>query len=195
MLFDLGGVLLRLRPDDAVAAFARAGAPTFGVIWEHDTPQKSLLRLEVGAIDAATFRREVNAAMGTTLSADAFDVAFNAMLGPIAPAAFALLAALRKRYRVFLLSNNNVLHLAVIESVYPQLRGCFEAALFSQEIAAHKPAAEAFEKALVAIGAPADEILFIDDSQANIDAAAALGLQTHVLVRNADVTEALAHLL
>ena len=40
-----------------------------------------------------------------------------------------------------------------------------------------KPSAEIFNEAVRRIGLPADEIMFIDDSQSNIDGAAAVGIR------------------
>jgi len=46
----------------------------------------------------------------------------------------------------------------------------------SGEAGVRKPAPEAFAAALAAVGRQADEVIFIDDSQANTDAASALGI-------------------
>lgn len=191
ILFDVGGVLLKLRPEDSFAAFAEAGAPGFGHIWQHDTPEKSLYRFEVGAIDTPQFRREILRCLQASCSDDVFDAAFGAMLGPIDDATWRLLATLKQQLPLYVLSNNNVLHLRAIESRYPAFRSYFVGAYFSQEIAARKPDAEAFEKTIALGSLPAARTLFIDDSTANITAAQAAGLQTLYLPRNNDLSAAL----
>lgn len=49
-------------------------------------------------------------------------------------------------------------------------------ALVSGEAGVRKPAAEAFKAALGAVGCTASEVIFVDDSKANTDAAEALGI-------------------
>ena len=49
-------------------------------------------------------------------------------------------------------------------------------AFISGEKGVRKPSAEAFEAALAAVGREAGEVIFVDDSQANADAATGLGI-------------------
>jgi putative hydrolase of the HAD superfamily len=191
IVFDVGGVLLALEPEKSFAAFARAGAPGFDRIWQRDTAQKSLYRFEVGEIDVAQFRREIGADLGATLSEPAFDAAFCAMLGPIADDHFALLTTLSAAMPLFVLSNNNVLHLTAIERRYPSFRTFFREAYFSQEIRARKPEANAFSLTLQRAKVAAERTLFVDDSEANVAAARAQGMQGMHLPRNGDLRQAL----
>lgn len=54
----------------------------------------------------------------------------------------------------------------------------FDPCLFSAQIGLIKPEAECYEVALKQLELAAEEVLFIDDSETNILAAANLGLQT-----------------
>jgi HAD superfamily hydrolase (TIGR01509 family) len=60
--------------------------------------------------------------------------------------------------------------------------GCFNGVTVSGFEKVAKPDPEAFRRALNAMGAAAEETFFIDDSQANIDAAERLGLGVHRFV-------------
>lgn len=195
IVFDVGGVLLKLYPEKSFAAFAAAGAPGFDRIWREDTPSKSLYRFEVGAIDTAQFRREINEALQASLNDTVFDDAFNAMLGVIEEGTWQLLDVLKQKLPLYVLSNNNVLHLSAIERTYPKFRSLFRDAYFSQEIQARKPDKDAFEKTLARSGVQAAHALFIDDSEANIEAAKSCGMQGLYLPRNSDLRHALRQCL
>ena len=79
-----------------------------------------------------------------------------------------------------MLSNNNPICLPfsrkMFEEVGAPLEEVFEKCFFSFEMKALKPS-EAFYKAVInEIGLPSEEMLFIDDSQKNVDGAIAAGL-------------------
>ena len=52
----------------------------------------------------------------------------------------------------------------------------FDSAFYSSDLGWAKPSAEFFTHAVDALGASPDEVLFVDDSQANVDGARAAGL-------------------
>lgn len=192
LVFDLGGVLLQLRPSLSFAAFAAIGMPQFESIWKNDTPSKSLYRFEVGQIDSNVFRQEVLEFCKHELTQRQFDTAFNAMLGDIDNSYFPLLQKLKVDYQLYLLSNNNDIHLKMIEQRYPQLRTYFHACYFSQEIALRKPHLDAFSYVTERTDIPAHHALFIDDSEQNVAASQQAGMRGIHLPRNTDVRAALA---
>lgn len=92
------------------------------------------------------------------------------------------LASARK-YRLFLLSNTNALHIPHVGQImgmdrYTRFKNCFEQFYLSHEIGLRKPAKEVFQFVLDQNNLRAAETLFIDDTQENTDAAATMGIQT-----------------
>jgi len=103
--------------------------------------------------------------------------------------------AAEKRYRLFLLSNTNALHIPKVQEImghekFDRFKNCFERFYLSHEIALRKPNAEIYEFVLNENELSAQETLFIDDSKANTDAAAKLGIQVwNLQVGQEDVIE------
>ncbi|MEN8789023.1 MAG: HAD family phosphatase [Flavobacteriaceae bacterium] len=98
-----------------------------------------------------------------------------------------------ERYRIFLLSNTNELHLERVmqkmgEVRYKRFLSCFEHCYFSHEVKMRKPDAEIFEYVLDRHRLLPDETLFIDDTQEHILSAAKLGIHTwHLKVGEEDI--------
>ena len=105
--------------------------------------------------------------------------------------------AASKKYRLFLLSNTNELHINWIKNdwgmpLYNEFKACFEQFYLSHEVNLRKPNANIFEFVLQENNLIAEETIFIDDTKENTDAAAALGI--HVW-NNDPATEDVVNLL
>ncbi|MGB5943991.1 MAG: HAD family phosphatase [Leeuwenhoekiella sp.] len=100
-----------------------------------------------------------------------------------------------KKYRLFLLSNTNDLHIEfVIKSMgairYEQFRECFEQFYLSQQIKMRKPDLIIYDCVLTQNKLNAKETLFIDDTLVNTAAAAAMDINTwHLEPGQEDVTQ------
>src|SRR5690606_36271441 len=95
---------------------------------------------------------------------------------------------------LYAFTNTNHLHRSAWEPRFAAEFAPFRRIFSSADLGLRKPEPAAFHHVAAEIGAPLDRILFFDDTQENVDAADALGLQT-VLVRGAeDVHRALAEL-
>ena len=84
-----------------------------------------------------------------------------------------------KKYRLILLSNTNDLHIDWVKEHVPhfeEFRSCFDAFYLSQQINLRKPDASIFEFVLKENQLQPEEVLFIDDTKENTEAAAALGI-------------------
>jgi len=93
-----------------------------------------------------------------------------------------LLDEIPASYRVAALSNTSAVHWDTIAAT--GLTHRFERAFLSHQIGYLKPSPEAFACALRGLDLPASDVLFIDDSQRNVAAAATLGMHAQ-LARNA----------
>ena len=91
-----------------------------------------------------------------------------------------------KKYRLFLLSNTNAMHIEqVIKNMtamrYEIFRECFERFYLSYEMKLSKPDPAIYKHLLSENELQATNTLFIDDTQVNTQAASQLGMQTWTL--------------
>ena len=84
-------------------------------------------------------------------------------------------------YKVVLLSNaHHTFFERKIYSEYPEFKSLFDEIVISSSIGMIKPYADIYLYTLQKINSKPEESLFIDDSQANVDAAIALGMRGFV---------------
>jgi putative hydrolase of the HAD superfamily len=102
-----------------------------------------------------------------------------------------------KKYRLFLLSNTNDLHIKWVqnslgEKFYNKFKDSFEQFYLSHEINFRKPDSEIYEFVLSENNLKANETLFVDDLKENTEAASKLGIHVWNLnPEKEDVTELL----
>ncbi|OAD44572.1 HAD family hydrolase [Polaribacter atrinae] len=95
--------------------------------------------------------------------------------------------AASKKYRLFLLSNTNDLHISWIQDslgdeFYNEFKNCFEQFYLSHEINFRKPDAEIYQFVLNENELIAEETLFVDDLKENTDSANSLGIHVWNLI-------------
>jgi FMN phosphatase YigB (HAD superfamily) len=106
--------------------------------------------------------------------------------------------AASKKYRLFLLSNTNDLHIRWVEDslgkeFYNEFKNSFEQFYLSHEINFRKPDLEIYEFVLNENNLIANETLFVDDLKENTDSASTLGIHVWNLIpEKEDVTELFA---
>ncbi len=121
------------------------------------------------------------------LSDDQIDHAWNTLLVGIPPINHDLLLQAKKKYRTFLLSNNNEIHYKwIMRYLKEEFNLSSNSAFFEKDYYSHlmkmrKPNADIFEFVLKEHQLIPTETLFIDDSAQHIQTAASLGMHTHLL--------------
>jgi len=150
-------------------------------------------KFDTGSLNPAQFRSELCRIMNTEVSDSEIDRIWNKLILDIPPQRVELLKELRKNYRVFLLSNTNSIHFEHYTREFNETFGINLADLFdrvfvSHEIGIHKPDAGIYIHVLENAHINASESIFIDDSLANIEAAALLGIAGIHITNGQDVT-------
>lgn len=136
--------------------------------------------LEEGKLSADEFRRIVLADSRPGASEEDVDRAMWHILIGIEPYKAEMLKRLSESYGLYLLSNNNPVCLPrsrkIFEDAGIPLDKIFRKCFYSFEMKALKPSEDFYKAVVKEIGLPADQMLFIDDSQKNVDGAIAAGL-------------------
>jgi len=86
-----------------------------------------------------------------------------------------VLATLAANARLWAVSNTNRTHLDFLARSFTFLRH-FEGLILSYDVGALKPDLRIFQQALRKSGAPASDLLFVDDQEINVKAARTLGI-------------------
>jgi len=182
ILFDLGGVILDINVQATLKGFYELGFPAELMQYPHSMTSDLFFKYETGKLDTITFRNEIRKTSGISMSDQAFDEAWNAMLIGIPEERTALLNELSKRYDLYMLSNTSELHVKIYEKMYQETSGesmhqVFKKIYYSHEIGWHKPDREAWEHVIKDAVIKPEETLFLDDSIHNIKASQELGFQ------------------
>lgn len=187
LLFDLGGVIMDIEKDRCVEAFTRLGLPDAPSYFGVYSQQGPFMQLEEGEITAADFHRAMREAIGRPdVTDDDIDAAFCRFLIGIPVRRLADLRALRKRYRIYMLSNTNpIMWNSRIRTEFEQegltREDYFDGIVTSYEAGAMKPDARIFRHVVGQLGIEPSETVFLDDSERNLTAAAALGFGTQLV--------------
>jgi putative hydrolase of the HAD superfamily len=187
LLLDLGGVLIDVDYHRTASAFETLGAQQFTQYYSQETATQLFEQLETGKLadDEFLIQMQQRCAPGTTLGQA--EEAWNAILLDFRMQSIDYLIVLRKRYRLFLLSNTNSIHQKAFEKKFREQTGMesldlfFEKALYSHRIGMRKPYESTYTKVLEMLGIRGEETLFIDDSPVNIGPAVKAGIHTHLL--------------
>ena len=187
IIFDLGGVLLDIDYNLTRMAFEKLGVVSFDEMYSQANADKLFQKLETGAVTEEEFYKELNRSTGLRLSSKEIKEAWNAMLLSFREESLQFLDAVRERYKIFLLSNTNNIHLVSFYEIYHRkernksFEQYFNKAYYSFEIGLRKPDVDCYEWVLNDLQAEPRKTLFIDDSIKNIEGAEKAGLQTILL--------------
>ncbi|CAN5334170.1 HAD family phosphatase [soil metagenome] len=196
IIFDLGGVLINIDYNILIAAFSKIGLPHFEDYFSQKQQSNLFDDYENGRISSDTFRKKIKEHCQPNTSNIEIDAAWNSMILDLPKERMNLLMSLKGKYRTFLLSNTNEIHMQFIykylkkEFHINDFSSCFEKVYLSFEMGMRKPDVQIFEKVLNDNDLNKDETLFIDDSIQHIESAKLLGVMTYYLdVKREKITD------
>lgn len=188
IVFDLGGVLLDIDYGKTKHSFEELGFNQFDKMYTQYSADMLFSDLETGNISNDHFLEYLVKAADGKITPAQITRAWNAMLGSFRIPSLDFLEVLSKKFRLYLLSNTNAIHLQAFNEAFKKETGkasldaYFTRAYYSSNIGYRKPNEDVFEFILKDAGIKADETLFIDDSFNNIETAKKLGFKTHLLL-------------
>ncbi len=173
--FDLGNVLVKVDH----LRFCRRMAALAGLSPQEVYAQVFESTLEpgydTGRITSREFYERVTAHFGVTLAYARFCELWCDIFDPMEAMA-ALVAHLAPRFPLFLLSNTNSLHFDYIRERFDAILEPFQAFILSYEVGSRKPEAAIYQALIRQVSRPPEEILYLDDKVAFVEAARDQGL-------------------
>lgn len=196
IIFDYGNVIFKIDFKRTQHSFTELGIKNVERFFAHTGHDPLFDEFEQGLISSDEFRDGIRRITGhTDLTNEQIDRAWNTLLIGVPDGNHELLLKAKKKYRTFLLSNNNEIHYKWImeylknEFNLPSNEVFFEKDYYSHLMKMRKPNPDIFQFVLNAHKLVAAETLFIDDSPQHIKTADSLGLQTHLLTSEETLEE------
>lgn len=188
IIFDLGGVILNIDYQLTEKAFKSLGLQDFSKMYTQAAQTGLFDNYEKGNCSTPYFINALLDFLPPNTSANKVVAAWNAMILDFPIQNLKLLQKLKNKYRIFLLSNTNDIHLQAVNRALKKvsnennLSGFFEKTYYSFEMGMRKPDAEIFNKVCYENSLDYQTTLFIDDTERHILGAKEVGLKTHLLV-------------
>lgn len=189
IIFDFGDVFVNLEKEVSIESFKKLGL---------DGPNEELLAqndlFEKGKISELQF---IETFQNYIPNAGIEDIrnAWNSLIGDFPLYRLEFLQMLSYKYRLFLLTNTDSIHISNFEhkagmSFYSDFYQCFEKVYFSYEMGMRKPDPEIFTTIMKKHDLSPKRTLFVDDKKDNTDVAESLGLHVwNLQVGKEDVTQ------
>ena len=195
LLFDLGGVVIGLDFDKAFETwgnYANVAASVVKARWSQDDAYE---RHERGEIEGAEYFDSLRKTLGIQLTDEQFIEGWNAIFLKEVSETVGLIEQLQKRIPLYAFSNTNETHWAEWAKHYRKPLEPFRKIFCSFEMGKRKPEADAFAFVVVEMGCDFEEIMFFDDTEPNVSAAKALGIQAVLVTTPEDVLKAVEAVL
>jgi putative hydrolase of the HAD superfamily len=178
-IFDLGNVIVDIDFNRVLGVWSDLGRVPLATLQSRFTMGESFHRHERGEISDEDFAEQLCDELGLALSFEQFTAGWQAVFVGVRADTIRIMNGLRARgHRVVILSNTNRLHQRFWPSQYPEVQSAADKLYLSQEMGMRKPEARIYQQVLSEEGFTADQAIFFDDNQENIDAAQALGIQS-----------------
>ncbi len=188
IIFDYGNVIFKIDFKRTQKAFEDLGVKNVEAFFAHTGHHAIFDQFETGQITAKEFREGIrNLVANPNLTDQQIDDAWNSLLLGVMDGNHELLLNLKGKYRTFLLSNINEIHLSFITDYLQKTfdlngnDGFFEKIYYSHLVGKRKPNPEIFKQILAENGLKPEETFFIDDSPQHLKPAGELGINTYLL--------------
>jgi putative hydrolase of the HAD superfamily len=183
IVFDLGGVIVDINQPAAIAKFKEIGIRNIEEFIDPYRQRGIFHKIEDGSISREDFYKEICKLAGRTIDSREIDQGWFDFLMPVDQRKLDFISELRKKYRTLLLSNTNAIIMSwarseKFSSAGKPLDCYFDGLYLSYKLGCMKPDPDIFLKMIEQSGINPEETLFIDDSEANINAGSSLGFKT-----------------
>lgn len=175
IIFDFGDIFINLEKEAQIEAFKKLGL---------NEPNEELIAMndlfEKGKVSEIEFIESFHKFIPNASLNDIRD-AWNTIIGEFPLYRLEFLQLLSHKYRLFLLTNTDEIHINRFEnnvgvSFFSDFYQCFEKVYYSYEMGMRKPDAAIYSYIVNKHDLSPKRTLFVDDKKTNTDAAASIGL-------------------
>jgi len=174
--FDLGKVIINFDYAQALQELGKVTPLPTTEVARVLANGSLILDYETGKISTVDFYQLFSKTLKLNVSLEKFKQLWGNMFLPEPLLSEAFLEALKKTYRLLLLSNTNEIHFEFVRAKYSILSHIEEHVL-SYQVGSMKPEKQIYQAAIERASVPAEEIFFTDDRQENVEAARMAGIQ------------------
>lgn len=183
IVFDFGGVIISFDRDQAVKAFREIGVEEADNLLGKYHQQGIFQEVENGNMDAETFRRELSKICGKELTYKEVENGWKGFITKVPQYKLDYLNELRKKYKVYILSNTNPYIMGWARSSQltdagKPLDAYVDKIYTSYEAGSTKPEHGIFDYMIKDSNLIPSETIFVDDGAANIAIGKELGFIT-----------------
>ena len=118
IIFDLGGVLLNIDYKKVSDAFKALEVAKFDELYSQSTADHLFENLEVGKISEEEFCHYIKKHTNKEITNEDIIQAWNSILLDFRKESLDYLLALKKKYKLFLLSNTNIIHFNAFNKIF-----------------------------------------------------------------------------
>ena len=195
----MGGVLVDLDLTACKDAFRELGFKEVDTVFNLSDQKTIFGLMEEGLVSADEFRNHIIAGSDPGVTPDDVDFALGRILAGISPYKIEMLRRLSADYDLYILSNINPIAISFARKMFREagfsLESDFRKCYFSCEMKALKPSEDFYKEVMSDIGLTGSEMLFIDDTPVNVDAANETGLPALHYVPGTDLDKLLTDYL
>jgi putative hydrolase of the HAD superfamily len=192
ILFDLGGVFITIDYQATIDAFEKLRFENAQLLYSQAEQAILFEKYETGKISTPHFINNLLKLSNSNPSPNQIVKAWNSMIGDFSIESITLLKNLQSKYRLFMLSNTNELHMDLVKRKWQEIENApmesfFEKVHFSHQLGLRKPYPNTFLEVCKINNLDPVKTLFIDDSIQHIVGAQKAGLQTIYLKKITDL--------
>ncbi len=200
VVFDFGGVLIDADLESVLQAFRDMGVDNISEYLNLYRQNGLFLDLEDGTKNKEEFNEALRAMTGRNIPDEAIASAWLAIVERVDPNKLLFLEELRKKYKLYLLSNINphVFEWAetpAFSELGQPIHHYFDKMFASYQLKMTKPSREIFEHVLRTAGIKAEETLFVDDGAKNVETAESMGFHVYQPQNREDWRENVSRIL
>ena len=192
IIFDLGGVLIDLNFDACVNEFKKSlGFERITEILDKYHQRGIYGDMEEGKISADEFRAAILRESRKGSTPEMIDRCIDVFLTGMDDYKVDLLKELSGKYDLYILSNNNPIAMNRSHKLWEEkgldYKNIFKEEFISCEMHMLKPGQEIYLEAIRRTGRKPEEILFVDDSLSNVEAAKKAGMNADLYIPGHDL--------